>query len=262
MKKPLIGITTEAITLARPDGRGAFCGGAYSDAITLAGGLPVALPLTNDAATLAALLARCDGILLAGGGDVEEDTGAYGRKLTTKERKTLSSVDAVRDAMEIHLIRQLVEQDKPVLGICRGIQMMNVALGGTLLPDVPNHRQPHRIEWTQGNSLTQTLSPQMGRGDRAESPLPRSSGERIKVRGQERDQKVDLHLSDQVNSTHHQALGRVAPALEVIARAEDGIIEAVNVTGMKFGLGVQFHPERLMPEFSRLFEIFVAAAKK
>ena len=231
--KPLIGITPEpAAKLTHPDSRGAFCDAPYSQAVQAAGGLPVILPLTDDVALLDELLCRCDGILLSGGGDASEGSSAYGRKLTAAERKTLGGLDPVRDAMEIYLVRQLVEQDKPVLGICRGIQMMNVALGGTLLPDVSGHRHPepagmaHDVEWVQGKAL------------------------------------VDCR---QVNSSHHQALDRVAPGLQVLARAGDGVIEAVEVAGMKFGVGVQFHPERLVqvaPRFLRLFKAFVAAARR
>jgi putative glutamine amidotransferase len=222
-KKPLIGITPEAITIPGRDGSGSFCRLAYSQAIAHAGGLPVALPLTDDTALLEEYFHRCDGILLAGGGDVSEASAAYGRKLSAKERNTLSGISPVRDAMEIFLVRQSVENDKPLLGICRGIQMMNVALGGTLLPDIPNHREPHGIEWAAGRRL-----------------IP----------------------CDRVNSRHHQALNSVAPTLEVLARSGDGIIEAVAVTGMTYGVGVQFHPERLIssePEFLRIFTAFVRA---
>jgi putative glutamine amidotransferase len=233
--KPLIGITPEAITVGRTDGRGVFCGMLYAAAIECAGGIPVILPLTGDHGTLDEFLQRCDGFLLAGGGDLDESRGAYGRALTAAEKKTLSGVDTLRDGMELYLARQIVEQDLPVLGICRGIQVINVACGGTLLPDVPNHRHPqpdalaHRIQWTPTGRLPQLL----GAG------------------------------CDRVNTTHHQALDCVAGALSVVARAEDGIVEAVELPSASFCVGVQFHPERLLevaPPFRRLFEALVAAA--
>ena len=233
--KPIIGITPEAVNLSRADGRGAFCGVSYSQAIELAGGVPVVLPLTDDTAVLDELLARCHGLLLAGGGDVSEASGAYGRKLTDAEHQTLSGVDAVRDAMELHLIHRALDTALPILGICRGIQMLNVTLGGTLLPDIPNHRNPkpdalaHRLEWTGRGRLCEVLG-----------------------------------ACEAVNTSHHQAVDRVAPGFEVVARAPDGIVEAIELAGARCVWAVQFHPERLVqvaPEFRRLFETFVTAAQ-
>jgi putative glutamine amidotransferase len=226
--KPLIGITPEAIASGRTDGRGVFCGLSYARAIEQAGGAPVILPLTDKPALLDVFVERCAGFVLSGGGDASEASGAYGRKLTVSERRSLGSVEPMRDAMEIALARQLVQRDVPVLGICRGIQLLNVALGGTLLPDIPNHRdRRHPVEWAPSGRL-----PGLLRGCR------------------------------QVNSTHHQAVGRLAPGLVVVARAADGIVEAVEFPGQRFCAAVQFHPERLVadvPSLRRLFRAFVAA---
>lgn len=220
--KPIIGITPEAVTLERAfGGYGGFCGVLYAQAVERAGGVAVVLPLTRERSALKPFFELCHGFLLSGGGDFTEASGAYGRKLTAAERRTLSGVDAVRDEMEMFLVREIVERDIPVLGICRGLQMMNVALGGTLLPDVPNHRLTtmHGIAWTRR-----------------------------------------LHGYRRVNSRHHQAVGRVAAALEVVARADDGIIEAVTLPGAQFFVGVQFHPER-MRQTSSLFTALVQAAR-
>jgi putative glutamine amidotransferase len=234
--KPVIAITPEAIKLSRANGRGAFCGVSYSQAIEKAGGVPLVLPLTREPKAIERFLTLCDGFLLTGGGDMAEASGAYGRKLTGRERQTLSGVDAERDELELCLARRLVEDDIPVLGICRGIQVMNVALGGTLLADIPNHRHAkfpalmHQVKWTR------------------DGRLPRLLGD-----------------CRRANSTHHQAVGRVAAALQVVARAEDGMIEAVELPGARFCVGVQFHPERLLqvaPQFLRLFEAFVKEARR
>jgi putative glutamine amidotransferase len=221
----MIGITPESVTLSRADGRGAFCGHSYTIAVELAGGVPLILPLTSDLETLEQFLSLCDGFLLSGGGDFAETGSVYGRQLTEAEHQSLSGVDPVRDEMELYLMRRFVEEERPVLGICRGLQVMNVALGGTLLPDIPGHRGvTHEIEWKR--------------------PVPGCR---------------------QVNSTHHQAVGRLTPSLNVLAVAADGVVEAVEKPGAGFCVGVQFHPERLLenePAFLWLFEGLVAAAQR
>ncbi|MGD0649905.1 MAG: gamma-glutamyl-gamma-aminobutyrate hydrolase family protein [Verrucomicrobiia bacterium] len=242
--KPVIAITPEAIKLSRADGRGAFCGVPYSQAVEAAGGVPFILPLTRDTKAIERFLTLCDGFLLTGGGDMAEASGAYGRKLTARERQTLSSVDAERDELELCLVRRLMEEDIPVLGICRGIQVMNVALGGTLLadialrqPDALPHRNPkpdalaHRVEWESDSRLKKALA----------------------------------NGCERVNTSHHQALDVVASAFKVVARTSDGIVEAVENSQVRLMWGVQFHPERLLqvaPQFLRLFEALVNEARR
>lgn len=232
--KPVIAITPEAITLpSRIDGRGSFCGVSYSQAIELAGGVPLIVPLTCDHRVLDHFIDTCDGWLLTGGGDVEAKY--YAPRMSAALRKKISGADKERDEMEIYVSRKLVERDQPVFGICRGIQVMNVAFGGTLLPHVGGHRNPapdalaHRIEWTSGGRLWKA----MGGFDR-------------------------------VNTSHHQAVGRIARGFEVVARAPDGIIEAMEMPDARYCCAVQFHPERLVkraPEFLDLFRDFVKACR-
>jgi putative glutamine amidotransferase len=218
--KPLIGITPSAVRMSQSGKYGGFCDVVYSQPIERNGGVPVVLPLTHERKTLNHFLSLCDGFLLSGGGDLAEASGAYGRRLTAAERKTLCAVDATRDEMELHLMRGIVKRDIPVLGICRGLQVMNVALGGTLLPDIPNHRNgTHAIKW---------LSP--------------------------------LFDCRKVNSSHHQSLDRIAPSLTVVARSDDGIVEAALLPTARFCVGVQFHPER-MKSFDEPFTRLVVAAR-
>jgi putative glutamine amidotransferase len=148
-------------------------------------------------------------------------------------RKKIGGVDDERDGMEIYVVRKLVERDKPLFGICRGIQVMNVALGGTLIPHVEGHRNPrpdafaHRIKWERSGTLKRAMN------------------------GFER-----------VNTSHHQAVDRVARGFEVVARAPDGVIEAMEMPEARFCCAVQFHPERLVkkaPEYLKFFQAFVRA---
>lgn len=229
-RKPVIAVTPEAIWLpSRQDGRGAFCGVSYCRAIELAGGIPVILPLTTNRRVLQHFLQHCHGLLLTGGGDVSFQF------YTPRRRVKIDGVDEERDAMEIYLVRAAVKRQWPVLGICRGIQVMNIALGGTLIPHLPGHRNP------QPDALCQTIR-------------------------WERDSQMRKILgsaADRVNTSHHQALDVVAPALRVVARAGDGVIEAVEHTSARLFWGVQFHPERLLtvaPRFHRLFRALVSSA--
>ena len=234
--KPVIALTPEAKTLpANHARRGAYCGVSYTDAVAAAGGLPVILPLTRDPALLRQLLSHCQGLLLTGGADVSHQF--YAPHLPARQRATIHGVDEVRDAMEIYLTRLALRNDLPVFGVCRGIQVMNVALGGTLVPDLPGHDHPqadglfHTLQWEPTSQMLATLGPQAGA----------------------------------VNTSHHQALDRVAPSLVVTARAEDGTIEAVEHKTARFFWGVQFHPERLVkvaPKFLRLFQALVAASSR
>jgi putative glutamine amidotransferase len=232
--KPVIAITPEAITLrSRMDGRGSFCGVSYSEAVELGGGIPLIVPITRDKAVLDHFLKTCDGWLLTGGGDVSAKF--YAPKMPAVQRKKISGADEVRDEMEIYVLRKLRERDEPLFGICRGIQVMNVALGGTLRPHIPGHRNPqpdafaHGIEWTRGGRLYRAMEG-----------------------------------FDRVNTSHHQAVDRVARGFEVVARAPDGTIEAMEKPGARFCCGVQFHPERLTkraPQFQKLFQEFVKACR-
>jgi putative glutamine amidotransferase len=224
--KPVIAITPEAITLkSRVDGRGAFCGVSYSEAIRLAGGMPLILPLTDGRRVLDHFLDNCHGLLLTGGGDVSP------RRYGGKSHPRIFGVDDVRDEMEIHLVRQALKRDLPVLGICRGIQLMDVAFGGTLIPHLTGHtnKKPtalaHSLQW------------------RRPTRLP---------------------VCPRVNTSHHQAIDRIAKGFNVVAQAPDGVIEAIEWPGARYFCAVQFHPERLVnvaPEFLRLFEGFVTSSR-
>ncbi len=189
------------------------------------------------------------GVLLTGGGDLGEE--AYDHPLTAAERKTIGLLEPVRDASEKRLLAWAFARDIPVLGICRGCQVMNVFAGGTLIPDIPI--------WRETNHISPIL-PHRQDGDPALPAHPiqmKPSGRLYEIMGKK--------LSVPVNSSHHQALSRCGKGLEVIARSKDGVIEAVENPARRFWMGVQFHPERMwkrFPKFSRLFERFVEAARE
>lgn len=208
-------------------------GERYARRIQEAGAVPtVLLPPESpeDAEALAAsAVERMDGLLLAGGYDV--DPAYYGES----PAPGLGTVEPLRDAFEIALVRAFRRAGRPILGICRGAQVLNVALGGTLYQDIPGHNQSEpRPQATHPVFLA------------AESRL-------FRILGGVRELAV--------NSFHHQAVRTLAPGLVAVAHAPDGTIEAVEAREGAFLLGVQWHPEWLEDEASRaIFRAFVSAA--
>jgi putative glutamine amidotransferase len=215
----------------------------YYQAAAAAGGAPVMIPLfDDDPATLRALYDRLDGILLAGGVDMDPCT--FGDVPHPK----LGRTDPARDAVEIALARWAVDDRKPILGLCRGLQVMNVALGGTLFQD---------IEAQVPGAIKHDYFPTAGfERDHAAHQIAIADGSRL---------AAAFGVPDvTVNSMHHQAVREVAPALHVSARAPDGLIEAVESGTDHFLVGVQWHPEMFEqsdPRTRRLFSDFIAAAQ-
>jgi putative glutamine amidotransferase len=242
MSKPLIGITTEhwssSLTVPNRKVQGAMT--SYIEAVLGAGGLPVLIPLALQGEDLLALYARLHGVLLPGGEDV--DPGQYGAPLHPET----GEVDPDRDRMEIELARKAVADQKPLLGICRGAQVFNIALGGTLYQDLPSEYPgvlPHYF--------------------RTPEYAPEHPAHSVKV---EEDSLLARCLGTpivQVNSRHHQSVREAALGLVITARAPDGVIEAVELPRHPFALGVQWHPENLQQrlEMKMLFERFVGACQ-
>jgi putative glutamine amidotransferase len=184
------------------------------------------------------LLDSCDGLLLTGGADV--DPVHYGEE----DRHPTLSLEAGRDEYEIALARAALSRDMPVLAICRGVQLLNVAAGGTLYQDLPSQfpsSVDHRIKEPVDQAVhTVKVDPQ--------SRLAR-------LVGTERDLSV--------NSRHHQAVRKVAPGFVAVAHADDGVVEAIEQPEKTFCIGVQWHPENFwkMGTFSTLFDGFVQASR-
>jgi putative glutamine amidotransferase len=219
----------------------------YQQALINAGGVPLTLPATVSREVISESVNRSDGILLTGGEDIDPHLYTSGLSPKLKRTITLTADGGARDYREIVLIDEIFQQRKPLLAICRGHQILNVALGGTLIVDIPsqkkaaiNHRRmDKRSDLVHEVRLT------------ADSLLAKITGA----------QKLG------VNSTHHQAVNRVAPALRPVAVSDDGIVEGLELKSSSSGwlpflLSVQFHPERLAdryPEHQAIFDAFARA---
>lgn len=213
---------------------------AYARAIQNAGGLAAAACPAPDAESVEALLARVDGLLLSGGDDI------HPLLCGEEPRAGIGPVFPERDRWELSLASAALRRDLPVLGICRGAQILNIAAGGSLYQDLAFFRRANPILHRQT----------------AERPQPWHSlhvkpGSRL--RGWLGLQGTDGTLP--VNSIHHQAVKRPARGWKACAHAPDGVIEAIECPGKSFALGVQWHPEEL-PEQAALFSAFVEAARR
>lgn len=238
-RPPLIGVTT-SITVGKQPER-AYVNSAYLAAIQTAGGVPVPVTPQLDARSQQELLARCDGFLLTGGGDL--DPAAFNEP----PHPTLYEVAPARDRLEIALVHHAMESRKPLLAVCRGIQVLNVALGGSLFQDVASD-PGSEIQHQQDKDDTPRNEPT--------HPVKVVAGSRLaQVLG-----TTDLR----VNSMHHQAVKAVGRGLVPVAFAPDMVIEGVELEEPdRFVLGVQWHPEELTdrdPSARRLFGALVAAA--
>ena len=222
--KPIIALTSSFCTHATYEMRMAAVGRRYIDAIYASGGLPLVLPSDAPPEEAAYLLERVDGLLLTGGGDI--DPARYGGQ----PHAQVYGVKPARDALEIALVEAAVARGVPFLGICRGIQVLNVALGGTLYEDLAS-QYPNALRHRTDPVRERTL---LVHGIKAEkeSRLVRLLGE----------------TEFEVNSLHHQGIRDVAPGLKVTAHAPDGLVEAVELPDHPFGLAVQWHPEWLYQE--------------
>lgn len=189
----------------------------YMKVIEESGALPIMLPLTTDIDELKDAYSLCDGILMTGGHDV--NPAMYG-----KERKATCGIASdYRDQMEKVLFDLCLEDDKPVLGICRGIQLMNALLGGTLYQDLPTEH-PSNIE------------------HHMEKPYNRVA-HNVEILKDTLLESIYGAGVFGVNSYHHQAIKDLAPKAKAMAYSEDGLVEAICVPGKKFIVGVQWHPE-------------------
>ena len=240
--RPVVGIP--AAVLDRPSAPGAAYyqfNGNYPAALAASGALPVIIPLGLPEDALADLFARLDGLCLAGGVDV--DPAHFGEA----RHPALGHVDAPRDATELTLARWALAADLPIFGICRGIQLLNVAAGGSLYQDLP----------------AQMPAAQRHNFDLADSPWERPVHA---VRVAEDSRLAALVGADEImtNSFHHQAIKEVAAGFTASAWAADGVVEGIEAPGHRFVIGVQWHPEGMFasdPLARELFAAFVKACR-
>ncbi len=238
--RPLIGITSADFT--REFGKpyhGSYARNAW--AIADAGGLPVYIPTGLDEDILHDLYERVDAVLLPGGPDV--DPAIYGQERHPETKV----IDDARDSLELTLARWTYADDRPLFGICRGHQVMNVAFGGTLVQDIP--------------SIVET-----GLSHDTPDTLPRSTLQH------EVTLDADSHLASilgttqvAVNSLHHQSVERAAPGVMITGYSPDGVVEALEAPDKRYVLSVQWHPEDLYAGddgMKRLFESFIEAARE
>jgi gamma-glutamyl-gamma-aminobutyrate hydrolase PuuD len=211
-------------------------GRRYSEAVARAGGIVVqAQPIEQTIAAAHELVARFDGVIIQGGGDI--DPNRYGQE---PRSTSIYGIAAEHDDLEIAVIRAAIELDKPVLAICRGIQILNVALGGTLhqhLADVLSDGESH---WDKYHEINLESSSRVAKSMKTLSPK-------------------------RSHSYHHQAIDKLAPGLVVTGRAPDQTIEAVEHNAKKWIVGVQWHPEDdadVEPDQQNLFNGFVWAIKE
>jgi putative glutamine amidotransferase len=237
MKRPVIGVSSRST-----NGPTRLTGTSrtYLAALESAGAAPLILPLGLGQASWRALFERLDGVLIPGGGDIGL------QRLGIEGPAPIKETSEERDQLEFALVRWAADEDLPLLGICRGAQVMTVALGGTLYLDLgsqfpgalthdqpegtPRHLPTHAVRLEPGSRLEQVL------GGREAA----------------------------VNSFHHQAPREIPPVSRIAARAPDGVIEGLELPGHRFALGVQWHPEEMQsePAMRALFEAFTAACAR
>lgn len=241
MSLPLIGITTRTAPLPPSNLLSVMVQRTYTNAILEAGGVPVLIPSDIPQEGWEVLFEKLNGILFTGGGDIAVE---YFHGVDHPE---VYGIEPARDAIEVGMANLAYAQGTPFLGICRGLQVINVALGGTLYTHIPDqlagallHDYPGEDGVPARTALahTVTLDPQAQIASIMDSDLIN------------------------VNSLHHQGIKDVAPVLKAVGHSDDGLVEAIEAPGHPWGIAVQWHPEWLtdQAEVKRLFKSFVDAA--
>lgn len=240
--RPIIGVTCDFANGDRPPFEGeeptTYLRTRYVKAIETLGGIPLLLTTMVQKASIRRVLEKMDGILITGSGP-DLDPALYGEK----SRLSFRMMGPERANFELTLTRLALRRDLPILGICGGMQILNVAFGGTLIQDIAHEITSPLEHQQKGEGAELTHMVQIERGSRL------------------------FHIVNKggvkTNSFHHQAVKKVAPGFRVSARSEDGVIEGIEKPTRSFVVGVQWHPEYLFPhqeETRKLFRAFLKAA--
>lgn len=236
--KPVIGIVANQEILTKGAFLGnkrAFLANTYVEAVEKAGGVPIIIPQNNVGENIKEQVKRMDGIILSGGVDV--DPRLYNEDPEFK----LGFVNPSQDKFNINVIHSAIELNKPILGICRGLQILNVAFGGSLYQDLSyiencNVKHIQECQSSEGTHLIKVNS---------DSKLSRIIGEKIYV-----------------NSYHHQSIKSLGKGLRAVAYSTDNLVEAIEREGEEFVIGVQFHPEAMINSSEEMLNIFKALIKE
>jgi len=236
--KPIIGVTGYYHPYSR-EVSGVFVGEDYTEGVSRAGGIPVVIPFLESEEDVKAMASRLDGLLLSGGFDM--DPQMFGEQPIPG----MGEVTPERDWLESILFKEMHAAGKPIFGICRGMQIMNIMMGGNVYQDLPSQKEGELLQhsqraprWYGAHTVTVT-----------EGTLLHAVFGTTRIR---------------TNSFHHQAVRDVPDSLLVSAVADDGVIEAIEAKEGPFLVGVQWHPENMWrrePRVLKLFEAFVDAAK-
>lgn len=229
--KPIIGLNLD-IKAGQP--ARAYIKMDYLDAVVKAGGIPVLLPPLNDE-DLNALLTNIQGLILIGGPDY--CPSLYGEAA----HDSVELIDERRQDFDLRLMkRALSEPGLPLLGICGGLQLLNITLGGSLIQDIQSELPESQVVHTQGNDCNNGCNKHQ-----------------VAIEADSRLGKIYGHTKLAVPTSHHQAVRKLGRGLKAVAYADDGVVEAIELPEHQFAIGVQWHPERDYAGNSNLFQEFV-----
>ncbi|WP_068470940.1 gamma-glutamyl-gamma-aminobutyrate hydrolase family protein [Candidatus Protochlamydia phocaeensis] len=234
IKRPVIGISASLLTIETGCFRGrerAYVGQDYIKAIHQAGAIPMILPIISGNEAIWQQLTLIDGLLLSGGYDVHPHF--YGEE----PDRLLQDIYPARDEYEIKLVHYADQMGKPILGICRGLQLLNVAFGGSLYQDVSYYTSSVLKHSQQAGVEVSSHSVEILEGTKLKTILEKPA--------------------ILTNSFHHQAIKQLAPGWQMNARTKDGLIEGAEKMGDSFVLGVQWHPELMIEKRSDIFRLFL-----
>lgn len=241
-KKPIIGLSASLITIDSGPYFGrerSFIGRDYILAVEKAGGIPIVLPVITDFSELHRVVQWVDGIILSGGHDV------HPFNYNEEPQRLLDSVSVERDRFDFELVKLSKELKKPLFGICRGLQLINVAFGGTLHQDIPSNL-PNSAQHSQKSK-------------------PDIAIHTVDVKENTKLHQMIEETEITTNSFHHQSVKDLAPNFIANAKSKDGLIEGIEMKGDDFIVGVQWHPEMMIenhPRMQKLFTSFINIVKK